>query len=485
VASGAAWVFHSIPYAAAPVGRLRWQAPVPLGPWDGVRDATQAGPSPVQSGSSMFSGGLPGNRVSDVAEDCLTVDIWAPRPAPEGGATRPVLFWICGGAFLTGGSAVPTYDGARLAAEHDVVVVSVNYRLGALGFLWIDGGAPNCGLLDQMAALRWTRSNVAAFGGDPDNVTLLGESAGAGSLLHILPVVAYEGLARRAIIQSAGVPHTQMPADAERVLAAVVSAASVSSGTDLLRLPAEAVLELQEEAMPGLLASVSSLPFHPVVDGELVRARPADTWPVGDMGVLFSWTAEELRLYPDRKADEPTALDARLRSLIRHRIGSDPSAASVERLRSFYAGIGSGADAWAAAQTDILMRLPPRRMAMDLARSGSAVHVAQFDWGATGGEWRRGAFHAIDLPFTFGTLETSGWLEFLGAGGDDDRGARRLADLHMASWAAYARTGDPGWPAFADGQVMRFDTESGVGADPLVETAAVWDSVAGEGWPPI
>jgi para-nitrobenzyl esterase len=435
----------------------------------------------------MFSGGLPGNRVSEVAEDCLTVDIWAPAGAPERGADRPVLVWICGGAFLTGGSAVATYDGSRLAAEHDVVVVSVNYRLGALGFLWIEGGAANCGLLDQIAALRWVRSNVAAFGGDPDNVTLFGESAGAGSLLHILPAVAAEGLGRRAIIQSAGVPHTQVPADAERVLAAVLSAASASSGPELMRLPADAVLDAQEQAMPGLLASVSSLPFHPVVDGELIRARPADSWPVGGMGVVFSWTAEELRLYPDRKADEASALSARLRGLIRHRTGSEPTADAVERLRSFYADAGSGAEVWAAAQTDILMRLPPRRMALDLAAAGSEaqVHVAQFDWGAIGGDWRRGAFHAIDLPFTFGTLESCGWLEFLGADGEDDRGARRLADLHMASWAAYARTGDPGWPAFSDGRVMRFDTDSWVGDDPLVGAAALWDSVAGAGWPPI
>jgi para-nitrobenzyl esterase len=236
------------------------------------------------------------------------------------------------------------------------------------------------------------------------------------------------------------------------------------------------VLEAQEQSMPGLMATVSAMPFHPVVDGDVVKARPGDLWPVGEVDVLVGWTAEEMRLYPDRKADDPAGLRKRLQSLVRRRTGSE---GDVDRLIELYSPVGSGADVWAAAQTDSLMRLPARRLALSV--TGSTVHLAQFDWGATGGEWRRGAFHAIDLPFTFGTLD--GWLEFLGADGADDRGARRLADLHMAAWAAYARTGDPGWaPAPV---TMRFDTESKPTDDPLVEVAAVWNEVAGEGWPPV
>jgi carboxylesterase type B len=147
----------------------------------------------------------------------------------------------------------------------------------------------------------------------------------------------------------------------------------------------------------------------------------------------------------------------------------------------FYSDAGGGPDVWAAVQTDSLMRLPARRVA---SFPGVRPHVAQFDWGATGGDWRRGAFHAVDLPFSFGTLDRCGWLEFLGAAGADDRGAHRLAEAHMAAWAAFARSGDPGWGRFP-GEVMRFDAEPWRGGDPLVEAAAVWDGLWPADGPPI
>ena len=455
-------VFRSVPYAAAPVGPLRWKAPSSVIPWSGVRDCLVAGPSPVQSNSSMFSGGLPGNQVSSVSEDCLTVDIWTPSVSGR----RPVIVWICGGAFLTGGTSISTYDGSRLALTQDVVVVSVNYRLGALGFLWPPGGDSNCGLRDQLAALSWVSANVGAFGGDPSNVTLLGESAGAGSVLHILPAVARSQLARRAIIQSCGVLHTQSEADASVVLS------TVGLGSDPWGLPASSVLELQESAMPQLLRSVGALPFHPVVDGSVVLDRPADSWPIDGVDVLFSWTAEEMRLYPDPGASTDSGLRKRLARLV----PSTASSSDVSALVDFYAPLGTGADMWAAAQTDALMILPARRVALGTLGS-STVHVAQFDWGATGGEWRRGAFHAIDLPFTFDTLDRCGWLPFLGISGSDDRGAFALASRHMDAWGSYARTGDPGWPSFDRGSVMRFDTIDSVTDDPCVEAAAVWASI--------
>jgi para-nitrobenzyl esterase len=475
VAGGRALCWRGIPYAAAPIGPLRFRAPAPPAPWGDVRSAVAISPAPVQSASSLFAGGIPGNQLAAVSEDCLTVDIWAPAGGRSG---RPVLVWIPGGAFLTGGSAVPTYDGSRLAAEQDVVVVSVNYRLGALGFLWLEDGDSNCGLRDQLAALRWTRDSIAAFGGDPANVTVVAESAGAGSLIHILPAAASEGLLRRAVIQSCGVEQTQSRADTEKVKSAVLATAGVGSERELWSLPWRALLEAQEAAVPGLMATVGAMPFHPAVDGDLVGERPADSWPIGSVDILVSWTAEEMRLYPDRGAEDPDGLRSRLRGLVRRRTGVDTD---VTPLLDFYSSCGTGADIWAAAQTDLIMRLPARRLALSV--TGSAVHLAQFDWGATGGDWRRGAFHAIDLPFTFGTLDVAGWDSFLGAAGPDDRGAHRLAEFHMEAWAAYARTGDPGWePAPV---TMRFDTDSAAGDDPLVETAAVWRSVVGDSWPPI
>src|SRR6202161_3916436 len=156
-------VFRGVPYAAPPLAALRFKAPHPVEPWSGVRDAVQAAPSPMQSTSSPFSGVIPGNLVGAVSEDCLTVDIWSPA---NPGDNLPVLVWVYGGAYLTGGSTLVTYDGSTLAADHGVVVVSVNYRLGAMGFLWLGGErAPaNRGLGEQLGALQWVRDNVAAFG---------------------------------------------------------------------------------------------------------------------------------------------------------------------------------------------------------------------------------------------------------------------------------------------------------------------------------
>ncbi len=476
-------IYRGIPYAAPPLGPHRFRAPLPPTSWSGLRDATVAAASPVQSGSSMFSGTIPGNRVERVDEDCLTVDVWTPS-AGDGGR-RPVVVWVCGGAFLTGGSAVQTYDGEALAASHDVVVVSVNYRMGALGFLWVDGGDSNCGLRDQLAALRWTAEHAAAFGGDPGDITVFGESAGAGSILHFLPTAAREGLVRRAIIQSAGVEHSQTRTDAEMVRQAVMHAAGVRRDAELWSLPWPALLEAQERVLPGLMASVGSLPFHPVVDGDVVPAKPGVSWDVGGVDVLFSWTAEEMRLYPDRRADERDALLRRIRGLIRKRTGSDPGDAAAGRLADFYADRGTGADMWAAVQTDALMLLPARRVALSHASvEGSSTHVASFDWGATGGDWRRGAFHAVDLPFSFGTLDRCGWLEFLGAAGSDDRGAHGLAERHMAAWAAYARAGDPGWGQFP-GEIRHFDSACSVGGDPLGEAAAAWDGLWSVDGPPM
>ena len=209
-------VFRGVPYAAPPLGALRFRAPQARAPWSGIREATQAAPSPMQSTNSPFSGVIPGNLVGSVSEDCLTVDIWSPA-AP--GENLPVLVWVYGGAYLTGGSTLVTYDGSTLAADHGVVVVSVNYRLGAMGFLWLDDerAEANCGLRDQLAGLQWVRDNVAAFGGDPSNVTVFGESAGAGSLLHLVTAPGAADVVRRCILQSPGVDHTLRPDDASRV----------------------------------------------------------------------------------------------------------------------------------------------------------------------------------------------------------------------------------------------------------------------------
>src|SRR6478609_2261090 len=191
-------VFRGVPYAAAPIGELRFSPPQPTPPWQGVRDATQDGPIPPQGRSRLAH--IMGDFERRQSEDCLTLNIWTPAAYSK---KRPVLVWIHGGAFASGAGSLPWYSGERFAANGDVVVVSINYRLGVLGFLCLPGVSDgNLGLLDQVAALRFVRDNIAAFGGDPDNVTVVGQSAGASSIAFLMTMPQARGLFRRAIMQS-------------------------------------------------------------------------------------------------------------------------------------------------------------------------------------------------------------------------------------------------------------------------------------------
>jgi para-nitrobenzyl esterase len=496
-------VFRGVPYAAPPVGALRFNAPQPPEPWSGVREVIRATPSPMQSINSPFSGVIPGNLVGAVSEDCLTVDIWSPA---NPGESLPVLVWVYGGAYLTGGTTLVTYDGSTLAADHDVVVVSMNYRLGALGFLWLDDerADANCGLRDQLAGLQWIRNNVAAFGGDPSNVTAFGESAGAGSLLHLVTTSGAADVMQRCILQSPGVDHTLRPDDATRVTDIFLSHVGVNRGAlkQLWELPAEAIVDAQEKTVLETLLTISSMPFHPVVDQHFLRTTPSVAFAdgaAGDIDLLVCWTAEEMRLYPNPAADGAgiEGVTGWVQHYLTRRSTADPGRDRARQLVRFYenlmAGFGhsSPADIYAAIQTDGVMRLPARRSAdAHASNAQGATYVAQFSWGAhvEGEAWRRGAFHAIDLPFTFGTLDRSGWAEFLGAGPD----AAQLAHWHMAAWSSFARIGDPGapfahdpagapgpWPRYDNQRraTMILDSTCEVADDPLVAVAVAWDGL--------
>ncbi|MGA8370516.1 MAG: carboxylesterase family protein [Acidimicrobiales bacterium] len=497
--------FHGIPYAADPVGPLRFRAPQPPEPWGGVRDATEFGPASMQSGASPFSGTIPGNHVAAVSERCLTLDVWAPDQA--GGL--PVLVWVSGGAFLTGGTGIETYDGSGLAADEGVVVVEVNYRLGVLGFGWFGGlgrdgggaveswaGDTNCGLRDQLAALSWVRDNIAAFGGDPTNVTVFGESAGAGSLAHLLASPASAGLARRCILQSPGIDHTLYPDDVERVADAVLRRLSIPrSKTELLwDVGAEDLVAAQEAVVLEMMTVLTSMPFHPFVDGDLVPSSPSTAMAGGAaarMDLMVSWTTDEMRLYPNPAADA-VGHDGLARWAQRYlagRLGSDPGPERARHLVDFYRdllgaqGRTNGSDLWAALQTDGVMRLPARRVADSHAANGGLTYVAQFAWRgpAVAGQWDPGAFHAIDLPFTFDTLERCGWRQFLRAGPDADE----LARQHRHAWATFGRHGRPdvpevgSWPCYTAPQrrTLVLDTPCSLADDPLADIAEAWDGL--------
>ena len=272
VREGGVAVFRGIPYAEPPVGALRFAAPRPVRGWSGVREAPTYGPPPPQGGHF----GMDALSPDPADDDWLTVNVWSPEPAP--GAGLPVMVWIQGGGYVIGTSGLPEYDGGRLAREGGVVVVTFNYRVGVEGFAQLEGAPANRGLLDQVAALEWVRDNISAFGGDPDRVTVFGQSAGGGSVAALLAMDRAAGLFHRAVVQS--MPGTFFSPELAADIAAACAAElglrpSVAdlSGVDPRQLPAagDAVGATMEHRVSrwGLPAH-RRIPFSPVVDGEVL-----------------------------------------------------------------------------------------------------------------------------------------------------------------------------------------------------------------------
>ena len=434
-----ATAYLGIRYAEPPVGPLRWRAPVPV--TSPQADATRFGPSAPQL-EGPFSGLVPGMRVTETSEDCLTLNVWS----PDGAEQLPVMVWIHGGAFQIGGSALPTYDGLRLATEQRVVVVSVNYRLGALGWLT---GAPgvtaSCGQLDQLLALEWVRDNIAAFGGDPGCVTVFGESAGAGSVIHLM--AAGSGLFHRAIAQSPGAGQTLPPELAQQVADAVLSRVSLDA-------PVADILAAQAAVASDLMPVVGSMPFHP--SGEPVYGR------TGDVPLLAGTTAHEMRLFVPAMELDVDTLTTLLEPLLSAEAHRPLDTAAVRRVVEAYAGPTAMGD----IATDVTMRLPLGDL---LDQHAGPVYAYSFTWESAG----FGACHAADLPFTFGTFDHDGWRDWVG--GSPDELGRAMRD----AWASFARDGVPSakglpdWPEYDDARLtMLLGRTVDVAEDPLASARA-------------
>jgi para-nitrobenzyl esterase len=484
--------FAGVPFGTAPVGSGRFRAAQPPTPWTGVRSAEAFGPSPVQATSGPFTGLVPGMAVSDVDEDCLTLNVWRPAHRPD--EPLPVLVWIYGGAFVIGGNSLPTYEGARLCAEQNIIVVSVNYRVGALGFLDLrsvrggDTADTNCGLHDQLLALQWVQRHIRDFGGDPSRVAVFGESAGAGSIMHLLTVPGVESVVRGAIAQSPGIDFTQT-ADVSAVVAgAFMARAGVSTVDELRRVPTDRIVEIQHAVANDLLFEIGTMVFHPVVDETFVTASPSIAISNGaatEVALLIGYTADEMRLFPDPRADDlgEDGLTTWVRSYLTSRMGRDPGDdTSRELLRSSVKSMSStsrsnGSDHWAAIQTDGIIRQPVLRVA-DSRRTAASTFVYQFAWQARRTAADLGAFHAIELPFIFDTFDVDGWDAFVGV----DAGGRALAHAMRSAWAAFAASGDPSggfvgiWPMYdkASRQTMLLDEKCRVVADPLAIERGWW-----------
>lgn len=414
-------------------------------------------------------------------EDCLNLNVWSPE---LGAAGLPVMVWIAGGAFEHGTGAAPMYDGGRFARD-GVVCVTLNYRVGADGFLYLGGASANAGLLDQIAALEWVQGDIAGFGGDPANVTVFGESAGAMSIGTLLAMPAAKGLFRRAIVQSGGA-HQALPADqAERVtraLAAGLGVAATHEGLSAIPtgrlLQAQAALDADLARDPdpdrwGGEAAVSLMPWQPVIDGVLLPSCPLDRIRAGagaEVDLMVGATSDEWRFFL-APSGAIAHVSAETLAAVAKAYGL-PVDAGLADYRAASPGATPG-DLLAALQGDRYFRIPALRLADAHANAPSATFMYEFAWRSPQFDGVLGACHGLEIGFVFDTL---------GKGVEPMTGAdppQALADSMHGAWIAFATHGDPGWDGYDTGRraTMRFDTVSRVVEDPRAWERTLWEGV--------
>ncbi|WP_071288388.1 carboxylesterase/lipase family protein [Mycolicibacterium llatzerense] len=429
-------VFRGIPYAQPPVGPNRFSRPAPSTRWDGVREAFRFGPPAAQASAAD----------SDVQTEWLTLNIWSPD---LGAAALPVMVWVHGGRYLEGHSANAHQDGALLAAA-GVVVVSLNYRVGMEGFARIAGAPNNRGLLDQIAALQWIHDNVGAFGGDPGNVTVFGQSAGGGSIAALLTMPASAGLIQRAIVQS--LPGTFFTENLAAEVCAEIAAELGAQATvaELQRFSPHSLVAAGHallEKMPAFVDSwgpmaLTPTPFSPIVDGVTLSAAPwralADG-AAGDIDLLVGHTRDEYSLFNPWRGKPVSA--SLLHDTMTHLA---PHASPTENYRTAYPS-ASASQMYETVNADWLFRMPCQHLAAAHHAGGGSTRLYELAWSFNADE---GAAHSLDQLLIFGTLDraeiTSHPTAYANAANEYEDVSRAM----RTAWVAFASNGDPGWETY-------------------------------------
>ncbi|MFI1210560.1 carboxylesterase/lipase family protein [Streptomyces sp. NPDC020802] len=470
-------VFRGIPFAEPPVGALRFGAPRPARGWDGVRRATGFGPPPPQSAAFGMDALARGDADDG---DWLTLNVWTPDPGP--GAGLPVMVWLHGGAYVIGMSGLPEYDGGRLAREGNVVLVTLNYRVGIEGFAHIEGAPANRGLLDQVAALEWVRDNIRAFGGDPERVTVFGQSAGAGSVAALLAMERAAGLFGRAVAQS--VPGTFFSAALAADIAGELAAELGLRPTveDLAAVPPERLpaagdavgARMERYAQRWGVLAHTSIPLAPVVDGDVLPVAPWEALAAGagrDVELVVGHTRDEYRLF--------MALGGMLGEVTEERAAVAlkafaPAGHGGEAYRDAVPGLGPEG-LYELVHSDWLFRMPSLHLAEAQVAGGGRAHFYELAWAAPGMGGVLGACHGLDVPLVFGNLGRGLPAMLLGEAPPAE--AEELSGLFRAAWTGFAAGERPGWPAYDVERrpVRLFDVRPTVTAYPEETSRALWE----------
>ncbi len=475
-------LFCGIPYAQPPINNLRFKAPQPLEAFKEPFSALKFGPAAPQ---------LAGEGLTDSAsvrwnEDCLTLNITTPKQAADStdGGKRAVLVWIHGGGYRTGQGAIPWYNGTRFAINGDIVVVSINYRLGALGFadlthLGEEFATSNInGTLDQLAALQWVHKNIAAFGGDPSRVTVAGESAGAFSVGTLLACEAAQGLFHQAIPQSGAAHHTLPSEAAAKVTERFLADLDEKNAIGLLAVSPEQILQAQAttsrhfETGAGVMSELGTTvaPFYPVHGTTLLPTDPLTAISSGmgsQIAVLTGTNADETTLWSSGAANE-----AKLQRVIEG-LGAETALATYKTTRP-----NADLDALLVAlTTDHMFRIPAIRMLEARTQNNSINNnwLYQFNWCSRAFDGKLKATHALEIPFAFDNLDRAGVELFIGPG----EKPQHVADAMHSAWTSFINDGNPGWPAYDLKQraTMYFNNESAVVDNPGQIEREAWDGL--------